>query len=191
MKILFGVLSIVFYLKGLVRVSVIHMAASIIPALALLAMVAKREIDWQQGRGGNYLWLCIFIAAVPTWNAAQIVRGRISQNIDVFTRSSMWSAPPTEEQAKAGSCRAPSGLERIACFKLDKNRIDAARFLQEHTNNNEVVFSGLTRHDKIFANDMMLYFVAKRQPATKWDLFAPGLQTRADIQNRDGIGTRR
>ena len=66
---------------------------------------------------------------------------------------------------------------------LDKNRIDAVRFLQEHTNDNEVVFSGLTRHDKTFANDMMLYFVAKRQPATKWDLFAPGLQTTVVIQN--------
>jgi hypothetical protein len=59
----------------------------------------------------------------------------------------------------------------------------AVRLLQEHTNDNEVVFSGLTRHDKILINDTMLYFVAKRQPATKWDLLAPGLQTTAAIQN--------
>jgi hypothetical protein len=46
-----------------------------------------------------------------------------------------------------------------------------------------VVLSSLTRHDKILINDTMLYFVAKRQPATKWDLLAPGLQTTAAIQN--------
>jgi hypothetical protein len=76
----------------------------------------------------------------------------------------------------------PNGLERIACFNLDKKRVDAVRFLQEHTNDNELIFSGLTRHDKIFVNDMMLYFVARRKPATKWDLFAPGLQTTAGVQ---------
>ena len=182
MTILFGALSIVFYLKGLVRVSVLHMALSIIPALACLAIVAKHRSNGDR-TAAAIIWLCIFVTAVPTWNAAQIVRGWIGQNIDEFMRSGMWNAPPTEEQARAGSCRVPSGLERIACFKLDKNRIDAVRFLQEHTNDNEVIFSGLTRHDKIFVNDMMIYFVAKRQPATKWDLFAPGLQTTAAIQN--------
>jgi hypothetical protein len=59
----------------------------------------------------------------------------------------------------------------------------AVRLLQEHTNDNEVVFSGLTRHGKILINDTMLYLVAKRQPATKWNLLAPGLQTTAAIQN--------
>jgi hypothetical protein len=30
---------------------------------------------------------------------------------------------------------------------------------------------------------MMLYFVAKRPPVTKWDVFDPALQTTASIQN--------
>jgi hypothetical protein len=52
----------------------------------------------------------------------------------------------------------------------------------EHTKDNEVIFSGLTRHDKIFSNDIMIYFVAKRGPVTKWHQFDPGLQTTATIQ---------
>jgi hypothetical protein len=182
MMILLGALSMVFYLKGLVRVSVIHMALSIIPALALLAVVAKNRPNGDRPAAA-ILWLCVFVAAVPTWSAAQIVLSRISQNIDELARSSMWSAPPTEEQMNAGSCRVPSDLERIACFKLDKNRIDTARFLQEHTKDNELIFSGLTRHDKILINDTVLYFVAKRQPVTKWAQFDPGLQTTVAIQN--------
>jgi hypothetical protein len=180
--ILFGALSIVFYLKGLVRVSVIHMAPSIILALALLAIVAKYKSN-SSGMTKAVVWLCIFIAVVPTWRAARIVLGRIHQNIDELVRPDMWKVPPTQEQAKAGSCRPPIGLERIACFRLDKDRIDAIRFLQQHTKNNEVIFSGLMRHDKILMNDTMLYFVAKRQPATKWHQFDPGLQTTATIQN--------
>jgi hypothetical protein len=179
MIILFGALSVAFYLKGAVRVSVLHMALSIIPALVLLAMVVKHRSKGDKTTAA-IIWVCIFVAAVPTLNSARTVRSRVGQNIE-FMRSSMWNA--TEEQTKVGSCLVPSGFERIACFKLDKDRIDAARFLREHTNDNEVFFSGLTRHDKILINDMMLYFVAKRQPATKWDLFAPGLQTTAAIQN--------
>jgi hypothetical protein len=52
----------------------------------------------------------------------------------------MWKMLPEEEQARAGSYRVPSDLERIACFRLDKNRIGAIRFLQRHTRDDEVVF---------------------------------------------------
>ena len=181
--ILLGALCGVFYFKGLVRVSVIHMALSIIPAFALLAMVAKHRSNGDRAAAA-VIWLCIFVAAMPTLSAAQTIWGRISQNIEELMRSSMWNSPPTDdEQAKAGMCRGQSELERITCFKLDKNRFDAVRFLEDHTKNNEIIFSGLTRHDKIFVNDMMLYFVAKRQPATKWAQFDPGLQTTAPIQN--------
>jgi hypothetical protein len=71
----------------------------------------------------------------------------------------------------------------LPALSSTKSRFDAVRFLEEHTKNNEVIFSGLPRHDKIFINDMMLYFVAKRRPATKWAQFDPGLQTTAPIQN--------
>ena len=80
MTILFGALSMGFYLKGLVRVSVIHMALSIIPALACLAIVAKHRLNGDR-TAAAIIWLCIFVTAVPTWNAAQIVWGWIGQNI--------------------------------------------------------------------------------------------------------------
>jgi len=182
MVILFGALSIVFYLKGLVRIGIAQVGPSIILALALLAVVAKYR-SHSSGMTRAIVWLCIFIAIVPTWSAAHIVLGRIHRNIDELIRSGMWRVPANDESAIAGSCQTPIGLERIACFRLDKNRIEAIQFLQQHTRNDEVIFSGLTRHDKIFINDNMLYFVAKRQPVTKWHHFDPGLQTTAAIQN--------
>jgi hypothetical protein len=100
-----GALCVVFYFKGLVRVSVIHMALSIIPAFALLAMVAKHRSNGDRATAA-VIWLCIFVAAVPTWSAAQTtIWGRISQNIEKLMRSSIWNSPPTDEQAKAGMCR--------------------------------------------------------------------------------------
>lgn len=182
MTVLLSSLSMMFYFKGLARVQVIHMALSIIFALVLLAIVAKHRANDGRVRVA-IIWLSIFVAAVPTWTAADVVATRVYQNVDELVHFRIWNLSSTEEHMKAGSCRVPSGLERIVCFKLDQNRIDVARFLQQHTKNSEPIFSGLARHDNTLINDMMLYFVAKRQPVTKWDLFDPGLQTTAAIQN--------
>jgi len=46
------------------------------------------------------------------------------------------------------------------------------------------IFVGLPHHDKIFVNDLLLYFVAQRLPATKWHHFDPGLQTSRPIQQQ-------
>lgn len=55
-------------------------------------------------------------------------------------------------------------------------------YLQKNTRENEPIFVGLGRHDKIFVNDIAFYFVAKLRPATKWYHFDPGLQTSEKIQ---------
>jgi hypothetical protein len=179
--ILLGALSITFYLKGIVRVSIIHLGPSIILVLALLAVVAKYRLT-NDGLSKAVVWLCIFIASMPTLSAAHTVQGRLRHNIKELSRSSMWKAHPTEQQVITSSCRPPSGLARIACFRLDKELINAIQFLQQQTQTNDVIFSGLVRHDKIFINDVMLYFLANRQPVTKWHQFDPGLQTTAPIQ---------
>jgi hypothetical protein len=42
----------------------------------------------------------------------------------------------------------------------------------------------VTRHDKIFANDNLIYFAADRLPATRWSHFDPDLQTSLEIQTQ-------
>lgn len=159
-----------FYLKGVVRVSVIHMALSIIPALVLLGIVFKSRWEGNSVTAA-VIYLTILVAAVPTWVAARAIMSRTYHNIDEFYRFG------------ATACGVPEGLERIACFKTNENRIAAALFVQKQTADTKSFFSGAWRHDKIFANDMMIYFMAKRQPATKWDIFDPAIQTTASVQN--------
>jgi len=65
---------------------------------------------------------------------------------------------------------------------LDSHRIAAIEYLQKRMRQNEPLFVGLGRHDKIFINDVAFYFVAKLRPATKWYHFDPGLQTSEKIQ---------
>ena len=57
-------------------------------------MVAKHRSNGDRATAA-VIWLCIFVAAVPTWSAAQTtIWGRISQNIEELMRSSIWNSPP-------------------------------------------------------------------------------------------------
>jgi hypothetical protein len=65
--------------------------------------------------------------------------------------------------------------------------MNAIRFLQERTKPGDYVYVGLGRHDKIFINDVAIYFLSQLRPATKWYHFDPGLQTSEPVQ-REIIG---
>ena len=60
----------------------------------------------------------------------------------------------------------------------------AIEFIREHTRAGQVIYSGLTHHDRTVANDNLIYFATQRLPATHWSHFDPGLQTRYDIQQQ-------
>jgi hypothetical protein len=81
----------------------------------------------------------------------------------------------------------PTGLERLACFRTDEATTETIAYVQHLTSPDDQVFIGLPRHDKIFINDILLYFAMNRKSATKWYEFNPGLQTSAPIQ-REMVG---
>jgi hypothetical protein len=81
-----------------------------------------------------------------------------------------------------GSCHPPAGLERLACLAIGKDIADAVQYVQAITTPEDYLFVGAGRHDKIFVNNIVLYFLTNRRPATKWYHFDPGLQTSAAIQ---------
>ena len=90
-----------------------------------------------------------------------------------------------QESRASGSgygCHPPPGLGRLACLETGKDNVDAVQFVQTITKPEDYLFVGTGRHDKIFANNILFYFLANRRPATKWHHFDPGLQTSAEIQ---------
>jgi len=70
----------------------------------------------------------------------------------------------------------------VACFEIDQARADAIRYVEAHTRPNDVIFVGLSRHDRILGNDLLFYFVGGWIPATKWHHFDSGLQSNKEIQ---------
>ena len=178
--IMFALLTSMLYLKGLVRVSVVHMLASLIPSLVLLAVLLDRA--WYQGYLARIVIavLCGLSLISAVYASITTARSRVRDGSTVLAQSSIAVASP--RVALWALCGG--GLPRIQCLLLDSDRAKATRFVIANTRADERIFVGLTRHDKIFANDNMIYFAAGRLPATRWHQFDPGLQTRADVQRQ-------
>ena len=184
--LLLGSLSALFYLKGLVRVALIQMGLSIVPALMLSAMLLpclRQSAGHRIVRPGLIAaWSGLIIVALPTLVAGVLDGRAVVQSAIWAMQPSTWSVAAADTPTSLASCRPVAGLERLACFEIDQTRADAIRYVEARTRPNEVIFVGLGRHDRILGNDALFYFVGGWVPATKWYHFDPGLQTSKQIQ---------
>lgn len=60
--------------------------------------------------------------------------------------------------------------------------IAAVRYIQQNVPNNEKIFVGNSRHDKIGVNNVMFYFLAERDSATRYQDMHPGVVTTSQTQ---------
>jgi hypothetical protein len=167
----FAALGVALYLKGWVRISVIHASGAIIVALILLPMLWKRANGAPMRRA--FVIMCTALAVVPTVFALKATLATAAGNLPFVAGFFLRGA---------AGCDAPLQLRRVACVHIGEARTAAIKFVVEHVPEGERLFAGTTRHDKIFVNDNLIYFAAGRLPATHWHHYDPGLQTRADIQ---------
>jgi hypothetical protein len=132
------------------------------------------------------------LLARPSSGQPLVGRGRIAAAIGIGALllclgETIASEPPTLDAiarnlANPPDCRAPPGLQRLACFQLSPQDVQTAEYVRNNTAAGDPVFIGLDRHDMIFDNDVTLWFAIDRPSPTKWHQFDPGLQTTAPIQ---------
>lgn len=172
--VLFGLLTVAFYFKGLVRISVVQMLLALIPMVITLAVLY--EYSSRRGRGLHRIVQCAMVLSVfsATWSALKEVR--LLHMYQVSVLQEVLSPPET------GWCRVPNPLHKGLCFLVDPNFAQVISYLPQHTAPGERIFVGLTHHDRILFNDLLTYFAVNRLPATRWSHFDPDLQTRSDIQ---------
>lgn len=178
--IVFGATAVTLFLKGVVRVSAVHMLLGIVPALVVLAILVDL---WRQRRSAMRLAsaVVLLLALVPAASEAATELHEIRW----VSHSSIarWLA------VRAGLITLPAAA-RETCeegpasgiAKLSPEYSRVATYLGAHTRPDERIFVALDRHDKILVNSISLYFAVGRLPGTHWHEFDPGLQTRADIQ---------
>jgi hypothetical protein len=173
--------TIVFFGKGWVHVSVIHMAMALVSSLALVGVLAQKFPGrGMAGRALEGAALLFGLGFAVSWLYAGL--SEAAGNIIWAANPATWEVSSAGLPPEAGSCRVPAWFERMTCFRVDPASAETIRYLQQHTTPDDRLFVGLSRHDKIFVNDVLLYFAANRLAATKWHQFDPGLQTLAPTQ---------
>ncbi len=173
--------TLVFLLKAWVHVSVIHMAIAQVSSLALMGVLVRPV----PGRGAaSRALLAVSLVAAAGFTLSWCFAGlsEAARNLAWVTGPAVWAPAVAGVPPRSGSCRMPAGLERMACFPIKPADAETVRYVEERTAPGDPVFVGLSRHDKIFINDVLLYFIMNRRPVTKWFTFDPGLQTTAPIQ---------
>jgi hypothetical protein len=179
--ITFGFLLVVMYLKGLVRVAPIQMYLAIVPSLLLIAVLFQHKLAFPRPIEiliGCLMWLSLIAA---TWSALHLIRLEglahysVAQRIFPFARY----IPP---DTAAEWCKTKNSLTAGFCFLPEDDRIRAIEYISSHTLPGQSLYSGLRKHDRIVANDNLIYFATQRLPATRWSHFDPDLQNRYEIQ---------
>ena len=122
--LLLGLLSTLFYLKGVNRPALIQLALSIVPALMLSAML----LPYLRQNAGHRIarpamiaaWAGLVIVLLPTLVATMQDESMIVQNAIWSMQRSTWSTAAADTPADLASCRPVSGLLRVACSKSIK-----------------------------------------------------------------------
>ncbi len=175
------VLTLLFFAKAWVRVQTIHMSMALIASVALTAILARSFP--RRGVIGRFL-VGLAVLAVAAWSlyALQVDGSRAARNLAWATDPTTWRTTAEGVPPIPGSCRLPAESARLDCIETSPATLETIQYVAQRTDPDDPLFVGLARHDKIFANDVLLYFILNRRPATKWYQFDPGLQTSAPVQ---------
>jgi len=167
-------LAALFFIKGWVRVSPLHMGASLIVSVAVLgvAIARARHPAWRKFLTGTAGLACVALLAKPIITAMERSAGGTAAAALVSDR---WMSHAKQ------LCSQPV-VPRLRCLRLEPDTSAVAAYLVQHGASGQRVYVGLGRHDKIFAANLALTFAAAVVAPTRWHDLHPGVQTRDDVQ---------
>jgi hypothetical protein len=177
----FALLALVMYLKAYVRISVYQLCLCIVPSLLLVAVLFEHRLTFPRQLRFAVLCLAGLSVLAATWSALHQVR-LLQIRHSSLPEALFSSARGSTSEAETAWCKLRSPLTIGFCFLPEGDRTQTIEFIDGHTTPDQEIYVGSTRHDRIFANDNLIYFASQRLPATKWSHFDPGLQNTYEIQ---------
>lgn len=176
--ITFTLLLVVMYLKGVVRVSLVQMYLAILPSLVLIGVLFQRRFLFALPVRMLISSLLSLCALTAVWSSLHEIR------LQQLQHSSMLQNIGPASATQAAWCKTRNTLTRGICFLPEDDRMLTTEYILSHTQPGQLLYVGVNHHDRIVANDNLIYFATQRLPATHWSHFDPGLQNRYDIQTQ-------
>jgi hypothetical protein len=174
--ITFGLLLVVMYLKGLVRISPGQVYLALIPSLLVIGMLVHEKRRFALGARVAIDLLVVLALVAPLWASLHLAWSEYRLH---FSVAQELLAPD-----RRAWCYARNSLTRGLCFLPEDDRTQAIEFLNNHTRPGQSLYSAIAHHDRIVANDNLIYFATQQLPATHWSHLDPGLETRSDVQQQ-------
>jgi hypothetical protein len=179
--VVFALLTFAMYFKGLIRLSALQLYLCTIPSLLLLAVLFEHRFDF--AKPVRLFVNCLVVASVAVaLRSAAYAENRmysLGDSVPGHLLREMRGRQTPEERVW---CRRPGPLTAGFCFEPEIDRLQTIEYIDSHTTADQPLLVGLDRHDKVYANDNIIYFASQRLPVTKWSEFDADLQNRADIQ---------
>lgn len=163
--LLFIILGVMFFNTARVRSDVPHLFPMMIPAIILLSVILSEFIRKNDIKVRSLILPLLYIMT------SLILLAFILKTFEFKI---------SNENLISLELKRGKGiyLPRNQAHFLQKS----IQYIQEHVSINEKIFVGNARHDRIFTNDIMFYFLAERKSATKYHELHPGLATTSHIQ---------
>jgi hypothetical protein len=179
----FGLLALVMYFKGLVRVSIPQMYLSIVPSLLLIAVLFQHRLTFPRLVRTSIMCVVWLYVLAAVWSTLHVAKLLYAQHLSM-PESMLSSARRASPEIQTTWCKIKNPLTKGFCFLPEDDRIRAIEFIGSHTRPGQQLYVGVSNHDRIFANDNLIYFATQRLPATKWSELDPDLENRYDIQTQ-------
>jgi hypothetical protein len=78
---------------------------------------------------------------------------------------------------------APADPARVSNLPVHRQTRAAAEWIRQNVPEEERIFVGCGRHDRVFASEPLLYFMSRRRPGTRFHLLDPGMVTTRSAQD--------
>jgi hypothetical protein len=171
------------YCKGFVRIHPIQLYVATIPSLLVIAVLFQQRFAFRRPMRILTMVVVGLSLLSPAWSSLRQIRDLYVQHS--WLTGNLWSAVRRTRPALDETwCKTQNSATHGVCFLPEDDRIQTIEFIDTHTLPGQKIFVGVTHHDRIFANDNVIYFASDRLPATRWSHFDPDLQTRYDIQTQ-------
>ena len=178
-----SLLALVMLSKAYVRLGPLPIFPSLLPSILLMALLFEHRAELP--RVGRILVNCLvgFCFFTAMFSAAKATRHLILEgSVPGRIVRVLLASNKLVSENEADWCALSNPLTKGFCFSGDEGRLKAIEFIDSHTRPDQRLFVGLSRHDKVYENDNLIYFGSQRLPATMWSHFDPGLQNSYPIQ---------
>lgn len=159
-----------FFVYGRVRA---HLLLAAIPALILLAMLLSYG---QRRQGGNdsARWPSLVLWALALLVVLSLIVSGVTAKV-AFVRN-VYQSPSL----------VAFNIQRLNGIYTTERQLSAyrplIRYVQANVPEGKRIFSGNVEHDRVFVNNVMIYFATGRGAGTRYHELHPGVATTAPVQ---------